>query len=129
VNVLDENILASQRALLRRRRVPVRQIGIELGRKGTTDEEILSLLRELRRPTFSTRDGDFSNRHLCHERYCLVWLHVGPLEVAEYALRLLRHPQCNTQAKRMGCVIGVSPTGISVWRRHGGRVTVLRWSD
>jgi hypothetical protein len=128
VNVLDENIFASQRAYLRRRRLSVRQIGVDLGRKGMTDEEILPLLHRLRRPTFFTRDSDFCRRELCHERYCLVWLHVSPLEVAEYALRLLRHPECNTQAKRMGCVIGVSPTGISVWRRAGQKAD-LRWDE
>jgi hypothetical protein len=39
VNVLDENILESQRQLLRSWRVPVRQIGHELGHKGMQDED------------------------------------------------------------------------------------------
>ena len=129
MNVLDENVLASQRRLLRRRRIPFRQIGVELGRTGMTDQEILSLLHGLPRPTFFTRDADFSKPDLCHARYCLVWLHVGPLEVATYIRRLLRHSACNTQASRMGAVINASPTGITIWRLHAEQPTVLSWED
>jgi hypothetical protein len=129
VNVLDENVLASQRSLLRRRRIPFRQIGFELGRKGMTDREILSLLHGLPRPTFFTRDADFSKPDLCHARYCLVWLHVGPLEVATYILRLLRHSACNTQASRLGSVINASPTGITIWPRHAEQPIALSSGD
>jgi hypothetical protein len=116
VNVLDENVLASQRSLLRRRRIPFRQNGFELGRKGMTDGENLSLLHGLGRPTFIPRDADFSNPGLGHARYCLVWVHVGLLEVAAYIQRLLRQSVCDTQASRMGAVMNISPTGFTIWR-------------
>src|SRR5437773_8821 len=57
VNVLDENILESQRQLLRGWRISVRQIGHELGRKGMQDQdEVIPFLLTLRRPTLFTRD-------------------------------------------------------------------------
>jgi len=37
----DENILASQRQLLRGHRVPVCHIGYDVGRKGMKDDEII----------------------------------------------------------------------------------------
>lgn len=39
--ILDENFPESQRQLLRGWRVPLRQIGYEVGRKGMQDEKIL----------------------------------------------------------------------------------------
>jgi len=49
VNVLDEHILEDQRQLLRSWRIPVRQIGPDIGRKGMKDPEIISLVLALRR--------------------------------------------------------------------------------
>jgi hypothetical protein len=118
VNVLDENVAEEQRLLLDRWRVAVRQIGIDAGSRGMTDEEIVPLLQRMRRPTFFTLDADFYRRNLCHRRYCLVWLDVRTEEVAEYVRRFLRHPKFNTQAKRMGCVVAVTPSGISAWKLH-----------
>jgi hypothetical protein len=37
MNILDENIIASQRQRLRSWRIPVRQIGIDIARKGLQD--------------------------------------------------------------------------------------------
>jgi hypothetical protein len=127
VNILDENILESQRPLLRRWRIPIRQIGAEAGRKGMSDQEIIVLLQQLRQPTFFTRDVDFYRRDLCHARYCLVWLDVAAAEAAEYIRRLLRHKENNTQAKRMGAVIRLSPTGLSLWKLHAEEETYLAW--
>jgi hypothetical protein len=72
VNVLDENIIESQRQLLRNWRIPVRQIGFELGRKGMADEEIIPFLLTLRRPTLFTRDLGLYDRQHCHARYSVV---------------------------------------------------------
>ena len=47
--ILDENFPESQRQLLYGWRVPLRQIGYEVGRKGMQDEEILPFLRYRRR--------------------------------------------------------------------------------
>lgn len=52
MNILDENILESQRQLLLRWKISFRQIGYEIGRKGMNDEEIIPLLLALRQPTF-----------------------------------------------------------------------------
>ncbi|MBI3242050.1 MAG: hypothetical protein HYZ49_07140 [Chloroflexi bacterium] len=45
MNILDENILDSQRQLLLDWRIPVRQIGYDVGRKGLKDKEIITFLR------------------------------------------------------------------------------------
>ena len=66
MNVLDENMLESQRELLLKWHVPFRQIGYEIGRKGMKDEPIIRLLHNLRQPTLFTLDGDFYKRNLCH---------------------------------------------------------------
>src|ERR1700733_15018287 len=99
MNILDENVPESQRALLRSRRVAIRQIGQDVGRMGMKDDEIIPLLHDLDRPTLFTLDGDFYDRDLCHEGYCLVHLDVEEETAAEYVRRLLRHPGLNTKAK------------------------------
>jgi hypothetical protein len=129
VNILDENILASQRQFLRSSRVPIRQIGYDVGRKGMKDDEIIPLLHSLRRPTFFTRDLGFYERNLCHPQYCLVCMAVGQYEAAAFARRLLRHPELDTQARRMGTVIRVSRGGLRVRRLHAEQEVILPWSD
>jgi len=64
VNVLDENVLEGDRQLLQRWRVPFRQIGYQVGRKGMSDEEVIPLLLTLHRPTFFTLDYGFYRRTL-----------------------------------------------------------------
>jgi hypothetical protein len=59
MNILDENIIASQRQRLRSWRIPVRQIGVDIARKGFQDEEIPPFFYHLRQPTFFTRDRGF----------------------------------------------------------------------
>jgi hypothetical protein len=81
----------------------------------------------LDRPTFFTLDGDFYDRHLCHEGYCLVHLDVEEETVAEFVRRFVRHRGLKTKAKRMGCVIRVSPTGLTVWRIRQEQEGLLAW--
>jgi len=100
--VLDENILEDQRQLLIKWNVPIRQIGYEVGRKGMKDDRIIPFLLGLRQPTFFTLDADFYRRGLCHSQYSLVYLAARPDDAAAFVRRLLRHPECDTQAKRMG---------------------------
>ena len=76
MNVLDENVIDSQRQLLRHWRFAMRHMGYDVGRQGMKDQEIIALLHRLRRPTFFTRDEDFYARRLCHARYCLVYMKV-----------------------------------------------------
>lgn len=61
MNILDENIRADQRSLLHFWRIPTRQIGVDIGRKGMKDDEIISLLHETHDTTFFTRDLVFMN--------------------------------------------------------------------
>lgn len=127
MNLLDENVPDSQRSLLRRKRVSIRQIGQDAGRKGMKDDAIIPLLHQLDRPTFFTLDGDFYDRRLCHKGYCLVHLDIEEDKAAEFILRVLRHPSLKTKAKRMGKVIRVEPSGIAVWRIHEGKDSLLSW--
>jgi hypothetical protein len=127
MNVLDENIPQSQRALLKAKGVAARQIGRELGRTGMKDDELIPLLHQLDRPTFFTLDDDFYARRLCHQRYCLVYLDLDEEMVAEYVLRLLRHRELDTRAKRMGRVIRVVPTGLALWRIRQEQELRLSW--
>ena len=127
MNILDENIPRSQRELLISWRISIRQIGYDSGRKGIQDDEIIPLLHQLRRPTFFTRDSDFFDRRLCHQRYCLVYMDVDKYETSLFVRRVLRHPELDTQAKRMGAVIRVSSRGLSLYRLHTGRLTFLDW--
>lgn len=128
MNILDENIPKPQRELLEGWRITVRQIGVNIGRKGTLDEAMIPLLQGLRRPTFFTRDSDFYERNLCHPRYCLVFLSVEKSEAALFVRRLLRHPRFKSQARRMGTVIRVSHTGISFWSWHQSREQHAQWT-
>jgi hypothetical protein len=127
MNILDENVPESQRVLLRNKRIAIRQIGEDVGRKGMKDQEIISLLHQLDRPTFFTLDSDFYDRRLCHEGYCLVHLDVEEDTAAEYVRRLLRLCELNTKAKRMGCVIRGSPMGVIIWRFHDDQEHHLPW--
>src|ERR1700674_2376234 len=128
MNILDENVPERQRDLLHRMRVTLRQIGQDVGRKGMKDDEIIPLLHQLDRPTFFTLDGDFYDRRLCHERYCLVHLDVEEEMVADYVRRLLRHRALSSKAKRMGRVLRTLPTGLTFWHIHEEQEGHLSWA-
>lgn len=125
--LLDENVLESQRELLHRRRIRARQIGVDVGRKGLGDDQILPLLVHARRPTFVTRDLGFFRRETCHRRYCVACLAVHREEVAFVVQRLVRHPEFDTIAKRLGTVLRVSSAGILVWTLHAETDAFIRW--
>jgi hypothetical protein len=118
VNILDANIVASQREQLVAWGVRVRQIGRELGHRFDPDANIIPLLRNQKRATFFTRDRDFWDARLSDSNYCIVWLDVPAMQAADYIRRFLRHPQFSVAAKRLGKVIQVRPTGLAV---HGSR--------
>jgi len=125
--LLDENILDGQRLLLEAWRIPVRQVGVDQGRKGLQDEEIILLLRKLRKPTFFTRDSGFFRRDLCHRGHAVVVLSVGQYKVATFVRRFLRHHGFDTQAKRMGKVIRLSPTGLACWQLGHASAAFQGW--
>jgi hypothetical protein len=129
VNILDENIIESQRRLLRSWRIAIRHLGYNLGRQGIKDREVIPFLHRLRRPTFFTRDADFYERRLCHARYGLVQLAVRKDEVAVFVRRLLRHREFDTEAKRMGAVVRVAHVGLSVWRLHVEQELHFDWTE
>ena len=127
MNILDENIDREQRRLLQSWRISVRQIGYDVGQLGIKDDAIIPLLHQLRRPTFFTRDRDFFKPRLRHAQYCLVQFVIPEDEVAAYARRVLRHPEFNTIAKRMGTIIRASPDGLTVWRLHAEHEVAIAW--
>jgi len=127
MNLLDENVREDQRSLLQMWGIPVRQLGADVGHKGMKDEQIITLLHELRDATFFTRDGDFSERQLCHPRYCLVCLVVRKDEVAVFVRRILRHPELDTKARRMGAVVRASHAGLLIWRRNVSKEVFIHW--
>lgn len=127
MNILDENIPKNQRQLLEGWGIPIRQIGFNAGQRGLQDDEIIPFLLRQRRPTFFTRDEDFYERRLCHARYGLVYMTVNKDEAAVFVRRLLRHPELDTQAKRMGAVIRVSSAGLTYWRLHAEKETIMAW--
>ncbi len=129
MNVLDENIPADQRELLRSRGVHARQIGYDVGRPGMQDDEVVVFLRRVRRATFFTRDGGFYDRRLCHATYCLVYLDVEKQEVALFVRRLLKHCEFDTQAKRMGAVVRLTHAGLWVWRLNAKKESRLDWPE
>ena len=129
MNILDENIIASQRQLLRSCRIRVRQIGHDIAQKGISDEQIIPFLLQRRRPTFFTRDLGFFERSFCHRRYCLVCLAIEKQEVATFIRRVLNHGELDTQAKRIGTVIRVSHQGLWVWRLNADEEQSLEWES
>jgi hypothetical protein len=127
MNILDENVREDQRGLLQSWGIPIRQIGVDAGRKGMKDKEIIPFLHQLRDTAFFTRDLGFFDHSLCHSRYCLVCLAVGKDEVAVFVRRFLRHPEFDTKAKRMGVVIRASHPRLSIWRSNIHRETRINW--
>ena len=105
--VLDENVPAAQRQLLRNWRVHFRVVGSDVAFYGTKDENLIPVLHRLPNPTFFTLDRDFHRRDLAHPGYCLVWLDVRGKQAAEFIRRFLRHPSFDTQARRMGVIARV----------------------
>lgn len=127
MNVLDENVPRFHWHYLKTRRMPMRQIGHEVGRSGMQDDEIVPLLLSLSRPTFFTLDQDFYRPKLCHARYGLVWLDVLQVEVALFIRRFLHHPMFATTGSRMGTVVHVSHGALWVWRLYAQQEVRIDW--
>lgn len=92
------------------------------------DDEIVVFLQRQRNVTFFTRDADFFLPTLRHTRYCLVVMCVGQNEAATFVRRFLRHPDFNTQIRRMGKVVRVSHSGLVVWRLRSQTEIHSIWS-
>ena len=127
--LLDENTPRGQREFLESRRLPVRKAGLNWGREGMTDEQILAELRSTRQVTFFTRDAGLYQRSLCHSSYCLTVIGSPPEQPAAYAIRFLRHRSFRTHALRMGKVVRLQPRGIVYWSRNSALESFERWAD
>ena len=128
MNILDENIVASQRAQLQKWRIHFSHIGTEIGRRGMKDlDEIIPLLPRLHRPTFFTHDLGFFDPLLCHKGYCLVCLDVRAKETAAYIRRVLGHPGFRTQRQRLGKVILARQRNLSFWEIGNQELQRLGW--
>ena len=127
MNLLDENIRDDQRTLLRKWRIPFRQVGKEISRSGIEDEDLIPLLHRLHRATLFTQDQDFARQELAHDAYGLVYLEVRSKEVAEFIRRLLRHPTFDAQSKRMGLVARVHKEGVRFWRKGSSGIQTADW--
>jgi hypothetical protein len=127
LNVLDENFPLDQRQQLANWRIHVRGIGSNVGRFGMQDDEVIPLLHRLTRPTFFTHDQDFYKPVLRHRGYCLVWLDVGYSEMAPFMRRLLELRLFDTEAKRLGHVIRVTPEGLHFWRINSDSEDLVSW--
>lgn len=126
--LLDENILASQRARLAAHSSGVHKVGVDWGQSGMSDEQILVRLRGMRRATFVTRDAGLYLQEHCHPNYCLVVASVLPEDLAAYVIRFLRHAAFRTYAARDGKVVRLQPAGIVCWERGAPRELHFAWS-
>jgi len=128
MNILDENIGEDQRKRLERWRIRVRQIGVDLGRKGMKDQnQVIPLLHSLKQPVLFTGDLRLYKAELVHKAYCIVCISCRPKESAYFIRRVLRHPSFNTKAKRMGTVVCVSDVGLRAWRVGKEQELILKW--
>ncbi len=125
--LLDENIIGDEREKLKKWKRSIRHIGFDISPKALQDFEIIPFLLRLKQPTFLTRDSDFYKRHLCHNRYCLVWLVVTAIQVAEYARRFLQHKEFGTNTMRLGKAVHVSVSGIAYWNAKSSLKHFARW--
>lgn len=127
--VLDENLPAGQRQLLRERRIRFRVIGVDVAASGTPDENLIPFLHQLPQPTFFSLDHNFYRRDWIHSNYCLVWLDVRRREAAEFIRRFLRQSAFGTQAQRMGIVARVHADGVHFWQLGKRAQQTARWHD
>lgn len=127
--VLDENLPDGQQSWLRKWRVRFRVVGVEVAAAGAKDENLIPVLHRLPQPTFFTLDRDFYRPVLAHPGYCLVWLNVRGRLAAEFIRRLLKHPQFDTQTKRLDHVLRAHPLGVHYWRVGDRREHTVPWPD
>lgn len=127
MRILDENVVESQRREFLLHGLHVRQVGHEIARQGTGDDDVIRLLHRLRRPTLLTRDLKLFNSRLCHPRYCIVVLDVERADFFAYALRLLDHRDFNTSVKRIGLAIRAGEQTVRVWKFKRNTQRVMDW--
>jgi len=128
LNILDENIISSQRSQLRAWRIHFNHLGSDIGRRGMKDRaDAIPLLRQQRRATFFTHDLGFFDPSLRHKSYALVCLDISAKEAATFIRRFLRHPAFRTQRQRFGKVVLLRARGLRYWQIGGRREQVVSW--
>jgi hypothetical protein len=125
--VIDENLPASQRRLLLKWRIHFRAIGVDIAALGTQDENLIPVLHKLTEPTFLTLDRHFFRANWIHAGYGLAWLDVSDTEAAEFIRRFLRHPEFDTQTKRLGVVARVGADSVRFWRKGQSHLQTVKW--
>ena len=125
--VLDENLPAGQRLLLRKWGIRFRLVGVDVASWGTHDENLIPVLHRLAQPTFFSLDQDFYRPSWAHSGYGLVWLDAADDHAAEFIRRFLRHPAFDTQVKRMGVVARVHTGGVIWWRARQRAPQSVGW--
>src|ERR1043165_6778428 len=105
--VMDENVSELEVSRLRKAGIRVRLIGDEVARSGYSDENLLPILHQLKRPVVFTHNEDFFQFKWVHADYASIWLDVHPNVVDACVQRSLRHPEIDTQSKRLGIVAQV----------------------
>ncbi len=125
--LLDENISKDQRELLQAWNIKAKQISIDVGIKGISDENIIALLHQFKGVLFLSRDSDFWNKSLCHLSYCLVYLDVERDEAAFFIRKFLKHEAFDTVKKRLGKVVKVSQMGLSYYEVKKEGIKAVKW--
>jgi len=125
--VIDENVSELEVLRLRKAGIRVRLIGEEVARIGDADENLLTVLLRLKKPVLFSQDKDFFQYKWLHKSYALIWLDVHPNLVADYVQNFLRHPEFDTQAKRMGIVARIGGIGIRYWRGKNRQLRQAKW--
>lgn len=96
------------------------------------DERVPELLLTLNRPTFVTIDRGFWNRKLSHAGYCIL---VFALATDEQQMlpgllrRVLRLPQFETRAARMGKIARVQKRALTFWEGAERKILKLPEND
>ena len=122
--VLDEQLLGRGIEDAVKRWYPGAVCFINDLRPGTIikDEAIPMLLSQEAEPTFVTiNETDFWNRVAITNRFCVVCFALPDNRATGIPVllqRLLRHSDFNTKARRMGCVLRLTPTSAAYYTFH-----------
>ena len=94
------------------------------------DERVPVILRQTRQPTFVTIDMGFWSSSLCNARYCIVCFPLRNDEqyrIPEMLRNLLRIPQLQSRALRMGKVIQAGHQQVRYWQLGAEGLQMLQW--
>jgi hypothetical protein len=111
--ILDEQISLPEVLPLIQKWITVQYLPALRPRQQVLDQRVPAILLTLKQPTLVTIDRDFWRRHLCHPNYCILYFALRNEEqrlIPDLLRALLRRPEFNTRAKRMGKVVRISTT-------------------